>query len=438
MADIDHYIKDCKILGVISSKYLEDKIDWIREDIFGRPNDSLSMIYIYDAVNKKQDINKSENYNNLKNIEDIKEIEVLPLNLNIMKKNDHFEIDKLIEELETQIAILEGKNKLIYILLDEHWLDKIENDVRHFHINLKRMMFEYNCKVIIKYIIDEKGSKNIYKSVLEHETILLIEDDRLVHYRVEAVLDKISNRLLNNIALTEEEKKELLKMEKMRSMGELTEGIIHDINNLFTNVLGCMDIIDLNGYKEENGQYIDIIYKNITEGVGIVNKAMSHIKDNTNVKKTVQCINDLVMFCVDISNVKLKNIGFNSPVETRLNLNSKEFIYVNEYEIRQVIMNIIFNAIDAMPSGGVLTIDTYDEDDKIVLKIKDTGLGMDEETIKKIFNPYYTTKGSLGAGIGLYMGKSICDGHKIDLDVESQVDIGTVFTLRFPKMEVLE
>ena len=103
--------------------------------------------------------------------------------------------------------------------------------------------------------------------------------------------------------------------------------------------------------------------------------------------------------------------GNSNKMELVVDLNSNSYIYANEYDIRHSIINIILNGIDAMENKGTLTVKTYDEEDHIVLEISDTGKGMDEGTMNKIFKPYFTTKGSQGTGLGLSIAKKTFEKH---------------------------
>ena len=91
-----------------------------------------------------------------------------------------------------------------------------------------------------------------------------------------------------------------------------------------------------------------------------------------------------------------------------------------------------------MEDGGIMTIRTYDEGDMLVLEISDTGKGMDEDMLDKIFNPYFSTKGSKGTGLGLSIAKRCFEGHKGIIKVESQVGEGTKFTIILPSADSID
>jgi CheY-like chemotaxis protein len=101
-------------------------------------------------------------------------------------------------------------------------------------------------------------------------------------------------------------------------------------------------------------------------------------------------------------------------------------------ELREVLLNVIFNAMDAMPEGGSITIRTAQEDSWVVLSISDTGVGMTKEVQRKIFDPFFTTKGSQGSGLGLSTSLGIVAKHGGTVEVDSTLENGSTFRIRLP------
>ncbi len=103
----------------------------------------------------------------------------------------------------------------------------------------------------------------------------------------------------------------------------------------------------------------------------------------------------------------------------------------NVAELREVLTNLIFNAVDAMPMGGTITIRTHCEDNQAVLEVSDTGQGMTEEIRRRCFEPFFTTKGTHGTGLGLSMVHGIVQRHQATIEVKSEVGRGSTFIIRF-------
>jgi CheY-like chemotaxis protein len=101
-------------------------------------------------------------------------------------------------------------------------------------------------------------------------------------------------------------------------------------------------------------------------------------------------------------------------------------------ELREALTNIVFNALDAMPSGGTIALTTGRQDDTVFCAIRDTGIGMPEAVRRRVFDPFFTTKGERGTGLGLSVVYGIVTRHGGDIDVESRLGRGATFTLRLP------
>src|SRR2546430_8556323 len=104
----------------------------------------------------------------------------------------------------------------------------------------------------------------------------------------------------------------------------------------------------------------------------------------------------------------------------------------DESELREVFVNLVFNAVDAMPRGGVLTLAAKEIAGIVEISVRDTGTGMTEETRLRIFDPFFTTKDKLGMGLGLAVSYGIIRRHEGTVEVESQIGIGTTFRIRLP------
>ena len=115
---------------------------------------------------------------------------------------------------------------------------------------------------------------------------------------------------------------------------------------------------------------------------------------------------------------------------------AESFILGNEIQIEQVVINILQNAIDSLSDNGEISIKTFLENSKIILKLSDNGHGMDEETKQKIFAPFFTTKPeNVGTGLGLFVIEKICKNHNAKIFYESKVNVGTTFKISFNRFE---
>jgi signal transduction histidine kinase len=109
---------------------------------------------------------------------------------------------------------------------------------------------------------------------------------------------------------------------------------------------------------------------------------------------------------------------------------------IGELQLREVLTNILFNAVDAMPNGGTITVRTWHEGGAVLVSVTDTGIGIPEDVQSRIFDPFFSTKGTLGTGLGLSVGYGIVGQHGGHITVDSVIGQGSTFTLCFPDMRV--
>ena len=126
-----------------------------------------------------------------------------------------------------------------------------------------------------------------------------------------------------------------------------------------------------------------------------------------------------------------------SKIMLRVDANQMEIPIVdgNATELREVFINILFNAVDAMPNGGELRIRTETNGKNVFVYFSDTGEGMSEETRKRVFDPFFTTKGSKGTGLGMSVAYGIINRHNGQISIDSELGIGTTVTVQLPISE---
>lgn len=296
----------------------------------------------------------------------------------------------------------------------------------------KHMIEKYDLKTLITVPI---GSNDAFAAKL----ILLFS-----HKEKEEVLEYIS--LLKTIGNTlwiliekqkiyEDYQNNIIRTEKLRALGELAGGIAHDFNNLLTTILGFSQIVLTRELSEDTREYMDIIHKSALDGKEIVDRIQGYNRKKFGNKKEVCSINSIVESSIEMARPRWKNFyefyGNNLKIVKGLYSNSN--IYCVEHEIREVIINLLSNAMDAMENGGILTIRTYDDEDKVIVEIGDTGVGIPEEIKEEVFEPFYSTKGIKGTGLGLSIAKNIIEDHNGSIKLESKIGEGTTLNLSFDR-----
>jgi len=234
-------------------------------------------------------------------------------------------------------------------------------------------------------------------------------------------------RLMQDVTELKKMEEQMMHSEKLASLGRLTAGITHEIGNPLTSVFSFVQILkemEQDGFKKES---LETIYFHISRIADI-------LKQLSGFSKTPP--------------VELKPWKVNSLIESSLSLiqydkRARDVIIVRDLwadmpeittdgnQLSQVIVNIMLNAVDAMPAGGTLTIRSRVKDNHIVIIFEDTGIGISKENVSRIFDPFFTTK-EKGTGLGLAVSYSIIKKLNGSLAVESEMNRGSKFVITLP------
>ncbi|OGF47698.1 MAG: hypothetical protein A2452_03450 [Candidatus Firestonebacteria bacterium RIFOXYC2_FULL_39_67] len=242
-------------------------------------------------------------------------------------------------------------------------------------------------------------------------------------------LEEKNAKLNEAISKLESTGKQLRQSEKMAAVGQLAGGVAHEINNPLTIILGYSQAI-LKKVQEDDPMYKPL--KSIENATGRCKKIVSDLlafsrtekleKENIDINEAIDQALTLVQAWSKVKNVEVSKKYSQVPQ-----------ILTNKNQIQQVIVNLCNNAVDAMPSGGIITITTKQLDECIEISVADTGKGMSEDVKHHIFEPFFTTK-DVGKGTGL--GLSLCHGiitrNGGTIQIISEMDKGTNIVVKLP------
>jgi len=231
---------------------------------------------------------------------------------------------------------------------------------------------------------------------------------------------------------------QIVQAEKLRAMGELASGVAHDFNNVLAVVLGNAQLLlhQLDRLSpEEIRDGLKVVERSSKDGAETVRR----IQEFTGVRRDKEFIalslNEIVTEVVNITQPRWKDQTQKKGIQIELTtkLGDIPWIMGNPSEVREVLTNIIFNAVDAMPKGGQLAITTQPQvEDWVEVRISDTGTGMIEEVKKRIFDPFFTTKGVTNSGLGMSVSYGIIKRHGGEILIETELDKGTTFIIHLP------
>jgi signal transduction histidine kinase len=240
----------------------------------------------------------------------------------------------------------------------------------------------------------------------------------------------------------------VMQQERLRVLGQMASGVAHDINNSISPVALYTEALLENepGLSERARNYLQTIQQavgDVAETVGRMREFYRE-RDPETVMAPVH-LNRLVQQVVDLTRARWSDMARQQGIEIRLLTDlapRPPSVMGLESEIRDALTNLIFNAVDAMPRGGTLTLRTKltpgggssgsAAQPQIAVEIADTGTGMDEATRAKCLEPFFTTKGERGTGLGLAMVYGMIQRHRATIDIESEVGKGTTMRLVFP------
>ncbi|MCP4271636.1 MAG: PAS domain S-box protein, partial [Gammaproteobacteria bacterium] len=229
----------------------------------------------------------------------------------------------------------------------------------------------------------------------------------------------------------------LLQSEKLKSIGTITAGISHEFNNLLAIISGNVQLLE-GSYKDDKvlTDALSTIMKAADDGAEISSNMLKFTKTKPDIEAFESTdIRDMIMQSVDFIKPRWENEaqakGIKYSVDTK-GMKSVPPIMCNHAEMREIFINMINNSLDAMPGGGNITFSTWSEDDTVFVSISDTGVGMPDEVKRYIFDPFFSTKGVEGTGLGMSTVYGIVLRHGGKIDITSKIGIGTTFTLQFP------
>ena len=250
--------------------------------------------------------------------------------------------------------------------------------------------------------------------------------------------------IIKDITERNELQRQLLHSEKQRALGIMSGGVAHNFNNILAGVLGYAEVLSMRIPRGEGEHKIhdslEAIKKAALSGATIVRRMQEFARSDEKEAFTSVHLNEVVEESLSISKPKWKHEPEAKGIRIgiRTEFGQIPLIRGNASQLSEIVINLLFNAVEAMPRGGEISIRTWEERGTAFLSVLDTGIGMSQETKERVFDPFFTTKGIQGVGLGMSVVHGIIRRHDGQIEIDTEEGKGTSFTLRFPILEDAE
>ena len=283
----------------------------------------------------------------------------------------------------------------------------------------------------------------VFGRVIEHHgrpAVAGVLIDRTGQVRAERQLRRVNQRLRAAIEERSRVEQQLLQIERVNVIGVMASGVAHNFRNMLAPIDGFAQILlqrashwNLPG---EVVEHLERIHGSARSALAEVEQLRSMyspepVSSSFQPVDLIQEIESAITITEPRWRMEASRAG--APIEFQTNFDQLPEVHGRPGMVRSALVNLIFNAVDAMPEGGAITVTANrGSPEEVEISVTDTGLGMSEETRMRCLEPFYTTKGSVGTGLGLAMVKLCVDQHHGRIEIDSTLGLGTTFTLTFP------
>ena len=355
----------------------------------------------------------------------------------ILAEFDAYEPDLVITDIEMpEMDGIQVVEKLRSHLPRDTWLPILvltgSSDPRH-----KRRALAAGATDIIAKPFDSAEIQMRIRNLLEmrFQRLEIMDHNRVLE-------EKVADRTMElESALVELKgsQRQVVQQERFRAFGEMAGGVVHDFNNALMAIIGYSELLLEDATLADDRallrEYLQIINTSGRDSSHVVSRLRDFYRprEESDVFTTVE-LNQIIEEVVPLTRPKWHGHALETGRAIRLELELQKIppVLGNATELREIFTNLIFNAVDAMPEGGTITLRSESHKDMVKIEVSDTGTGMTEEVRQRCLEPFFSTKGEQGTGLGLAMSFGIIRRHAGTLDIDSAPGRGTTFRLTLP------
>ncbi|WP_026574212.1 transporter substrate-binding domain-containing protein [Bacillus sp. UNC438CL73TsuS30] len=358
------------------------------------------------------------------------------------------QIERINKKLEEKMILLQENNNFQQQLLNSTLSSFVTLDNRAHISMINRKAIDYlklNEDIVglpfNQTILDDFISKEEIQNVLKKKEIVLQKEvtwepvdslKRILTYSIYPIVSSTGNSkgaVLNfqDITKQKEFEKKVAQEDRLRSLGQLMMGIAHEIRNPLTSILTYTQLLPK---KYENLEFRSFFSQHVTSEITRLNSLINDLLDYSRPKKSEPVLfflYPMIQSTLQLfkQKIKEKNLGIVFEMDEELQG------YADAQQMKQVLVNIILNAIEALKEKGNLTIRGYYQGEFAVIEIEDNGIGMSDEVAANIFDPFYSKKVN-GVGLGLFVSYQLLEENQCSIKVDSTKGKGTVMTVYLP------
>ena len=240
--------------------------------------------------------------------------------------------------------------------------------------------------------------------------------------------------IARDVTEQKDERERAARADKLRALGQLASGVAHDFNNSLAAILGRAQLLRRQTNDFALLRNIDIVQTAAQDAAATVRRIQTFARKSSAKEFELLDVRALLNDAIEITRTRWHNEARLRGLDYQVLLEAEEGLFTDgsASELREVFVNLIVNAVDAMPRGGRLAISCDREGEHLNLRFSDTGEGMPEDVREKVFEPFFSTKGAQGTGLGLSVSYSIIERHGGSIRVESEIERGTTFAIELP------
>jgi PAS domain S-box-containing protein len=244
---------------------------------------------------------------------------------------------------------------------------------------------------------------------------------------------------IRDLSAVKEMETQVMKMNNLHTLGEMSCGVAHDFNNLLSAILGHVQLLITKGDKkpptwDDVKKRLQVVERAALDGAETVSRILRFSRISGEREVELLDLNNLVRETLAITRSRWKDEAQVESVEIRVieDYGTVRHVLGRGNELREVLTNLVFNAVDAIRESGTITVRTGMKSGRVFASVSDDGIGIPPEVREKVFQPFYTTKGKRGSGLGLSISCGIIERHEGEIMVDSEKGQGSTFTIYLP------